>query len=112
MATNPRVFVESKGAVLGHNEDDDDEVDPVSALDPDTRKYRYYESDKVLGKLYRAIDEAEFFEQMQRDSRSKTARDPRNSLMEKLLQHVRRETLALGLQYKHHMGLAKRLRDE
>ncbi|KAF2814287.1 RNA-directed RNA polymerase [Mytilinidion resinicola] len=110
MATGPRVFVESKGAVLEDAEEDDDEVDPVRALDPDQRKFRYYESDNVLGRLYRAIDEAKFFEQMQKDSRTAKAKDPRNSLMEKLLQHVKRETV--GLQYLQYMDLARTLREE
>jgi hypothetical protein len=115
MATGPRVFVESKGAVLEDAEDlDEDEVDPVSALDPDTRKYRYYESEKVLGKLYRAIDEAKFFGQMQRDSKSMKASDPKKLLMRKLLKDVARETWELGLpyDYENHADLARKLREK
>ncbi|KAF2500834.1 RNA-directed RNA polymerase [Lophium mytilinum] len=110
MATGPRVFVESKGAVLEDADEDDEEIDPVRALDPDQRKFRYYESDNVLGRLYRAIDEAKFFEQMQKDSRTMKAKDPKNSLMEKLLQHVKRE--AAGLQYAQYAELARTLREQ
>lgn len=110
MATGPRVIVEKRGAVFDDDEEDDDERDPVSAMDPDWKAYRYYESTNVLGRLYRAIDEKAFFEQMQKDSKSLVSRDPsRRTLMEKLWDYVKRETALV--QWQEYADLAKDTRE-
>ncbi|OCL01938.1 RdRP-domain-containing protein [Glonium stellatum] len=112
MATGPRVIVEKRGAVFNDDDDgeEEDEKDPVSAMDPDGKSYRYYESNKVLGRLYRAIDEKAFFEQMQKDSKCLASRDPtRRSLMDKLWDYVRRE--AALVQWREYAGLAKESRE-
>jgi hypothetical protein len=58
MAPGPHVTIIKKEEIafaeeslLGEEADDDDDV----------QGYRYYESDKINGKLYRAIDEREVF---------------------------------------------------
>lgn len=72
MAPSPRVKIASsiseieEEAVLNGIED---EIDPVAALDPDQRGYRYYKSTKILGKLYRAIDEQKFHVELQARAR-------------------------------------------
>ncbi len=62
MAPGPHVTIIKKEAIafveenlLNEEADDDDDV----------QGYRYYESDKINGKLYRAIDEREVFKDIQ-----------------------------------------------
>ncbi len=56
---SPRVIVEKDIQVLEekslYNFTEEDE-DFINTLDLDIKSYRYSESEKVLGKLYRAID--------------------------------------------------------
>ena len=64
LAPGPHVHIEKeKGIFLtqSHSVDPDD----VDDEDDDFTSYRYYESEKILGKLYRAIDEKEIFENIQ-----------------------------------------------
>ncbi|KAK5017650.1 hypothetical protein LTR60_001847 [Cryomyces antarcticus] len=110
MAHGPRVLIENGVALAAEAEEDDD--DPVSALDPDARPHRYYESNKVLGQLYRAIDEKSFFEEMQSQSRSSVAIEPglgSQTLMDRLWDYVWRETLLI--QWKHRIELAREIRE-
>lgn len=64
MATAPRMLLDNM--VKLDNQDDDAVVDndPVYNLDPQGQPCRYYESTKVLGQLYRAIDETQFIKEM------------------------------------------------
>src|SRR5277367_4037323 len=61
MAPGPHVTIIKREAIafveekLSEESDDDDDV----------QGYRYYESDKINGKLYRAIDEREVFKDIQ-----------------------------------------------
>ncbi|KAI9674678.1 MAG: hypothetical protein M1817_001581 [Caeruleum heppii] len=72
MAPSPRMSVEKglwaleEQSLQGSAEE---EEDLVSALDPDAKSYRYYESKNILGQLYRAIDEKEFLAEIQRQAR-------------------------------------------
>jgi hypothetical protein len=63
MAPGPHVTIIKREAIafvedrlLNEEADDDDNI----------QEYRYYESDKINGKLYRAIDEREVFKDIQR----------------------------------------------
>jgi hypothetical protein len=64
-APGPQVHVEKNNGIDFEERhfrdplDDEDEDDEFSS-------YRYYESNKVLGKLYRAIDEREIFGHIQK----------------------------------------------
>ncbi|OCK84898.1 RdRP-domain-containing protein [Lepidopterella palustris CBS 459.81] len=108
MASDPRVIIEDKGILLEENEDEDDK-DPVSLLDPEWRTFRYYESQKALGRLYRAIDEKAFFQQMKRDSELSASRDPYNrSLMDKLWTYVQSESILI--QWKQYADMARKIR--
>jgi hypothetical protein len=49
------LFQDEEDRVEDEDDDEDDEIQP----------YRYYESDKILGKLYRAVDEREIFKYIQ-----------------------------------------------
>ncbi|KAI4233718.1 MAG: hypothetical protein LQ349_004230 [Xanthoria aureola] len=104
-APGPRVLIEKSIAIEADDEQDGDEDDDVVEEAPATR---YYESTKVLGQLYRAIDEHAFFEQIQRQSRSMRT-SHRSSLAEQLWQYVRRETALM--QYEHYLPFARDTRD-
>ncbi|KAK7543480.1 RNA-directed RNA polymerase [Phyllosticta citricarpa] len=112
MAPGPRVFIEKKGIVFQNDDDDDvvgedDDEDPIEALDPDYKSYRYYESEHVLGQLYRAIDEKKVFQELQSVGR-RSLRDS-SALMEKVWAHVRTE--AQLVQWTHYKDLAREIRE-
>ena len=111
MATGPRVTVEKD--IKFDTADplrDDDEEDIVSALDPDGKGYRYYESKKVLGKLYRAIDERSFFAELQEQSERLTRTGPSGkTTMKRLWDYVQRATDLI--QWDHHEEDAKDIKD-
>ncbi|KAI9768710.1 MAG: hypothetical protein M1840_004705 [Geoglossum simile] len=101
MATGPRVKIE-KDINLDATDPsrDDDEEDVVSALDPDGKGYRYYESKKVLGKLYRAIDERSFFAELQEQSKMLGRADQSGkTTMERLWDYVQKEIRPM--QWRH-----------
>jgi len=72
-APGPHVTIESRSGVFFElpPEQDADYADD----DDDFVKYRYYESNKVLGKLYRNIDERAIFAEIQERSRAYTTND-------------------------------------
>jgi hypothetical protein len=77
MAAGPRVRIEPHSFRFIVEEDpsslNEEEDDLVRALDPDARQTRFYESEKVLGTLYRAIDEKEFLTNLQKEAQSTTS---------------------------------------
>ena len=78
-ASGPRVLIEKDinfediGSTTTPEEDE--EVAEVASYSPPMP--RYYESQKILGKLYREIDKHKFFEELQRQSSSSSAQRPR-----------------------------------
>lgn len=72
MASGPRVLIQDEIFLHSPQSDiDDDNIDDSEeTLMPKTR---YYESSKVLGKLYRAIDEHKIFLEIHRPSSSSTS---------------------------------------
>ncbi|KAF2758120.1 RdRP-domain-containing protein [Pseudovirgaria hyperparasitica] len=109
MAPGPRVQMTQ----YGPNIEEDDTYDPaekdaVKELDP-AFGYKYYESDKVLGRLYRAIDEGRFFAEMQSASR-RALRDLSYSetLVSKVWNYVKRE--AAGYIYEQYIEEAQDIR--
>lgn len=84
MASGPRVLIQDEIFLHSpHSDIDDDNIDDSEeTLMPKTR---YYESSKVLGKLYRAIDEHKIFLEIHRPSSStsfgaKKTKDARSAL--------------------------------
>ncbi|GAB7352148.1 hypothetical protein MBLNU459_g2637t1 [Dothideomycetes sp. NU459] len=110
MARSPRAIIEAGG--IGVLDDDEDEVaddDPVVALDPDhTGPMRYYPSEKVLGHLYRAIDEQRFLADMHRQNRLLTD-GTENTMMARLWDYVQRNNLLV--QWEHHTDLARQIKE-
>lgn len=83
MASGPRVLIQDEIFLHSPHYDIDDDIDDSEeTLMPKTR---YYESSKVLGKLYRAIDEHKIFLEIHRPSPStsfgaKKTKDARSAL--------------------------------
>ncbi|KAL8876738.1 MAG: hypothetical protein Q9198_005119 [Flavoplaca austrocitrina] len=105
-APGPRVLIAKSITMYGEDGQDGDE-DEIDVID-EAPATRYYESPKILGQLYRAIDEHVFFEQIQRQSRSMRT-SHRSSLAEQVWQYVRRETALM--QYEHYLPFARDTRD-
>lgn len=105
-APGPRVLIEKSINVeeleAQYDDEDDDEPEETS------QATRYYESQKVLGKLYRAIDEHEFFEEIQRQSRSAWSHQ-HLSLAEKVWGYVKEKTTLI--QYDHYHGFARDIKE-
>ncbi|KIX94715.1 uncharacterized protein Z520_09405 [Fonsecaea multimorphosa CBS 102226] len=55
---------------------------PEEAALPDGRqRYRYYESDRILGRLYRAVNEDTFFDDLEDDTSSLFSKEPTNDVL-------------------------------
>lgn len=95
MASAPRLIMHGGGVSI---EDvamvDDNDNDPVSALDPSSRPTTYYRSQKVLGHLYRNIDETKFLQ----DIRHRHASD--QSLMKRAWSYCNREIKSIQWAYQ------------
>ncbi|KIW00874.1 uncharacterized protein PV09_07630 [Verruconis gallopava] len=80
--------------------------DPVAALDPNERKTRYYKSTRILGKLYRMVDEQGFYKELQ----SQTAGKHRGeSVLLAVLKYAKRATV--GIAYEQHLQAAREVRE-
>lgn len=90
----------------------DDPVDesPWDSDDEDAGFTRsgYYESDKILGKLYRAIDERKIFEEIKERSHWDDHHE-NFTLMHEVWEHVKKRCLLI--QWQHQMEWARNLRD-
>ncbi len=64
-APGPHIKIEKLSGVKFEPPDTRD-LDEQGDEDDDFSTYRYYESNKILGKLYRAIDEREIFQSIKR----------------------------------------------
>lgn len=109
MATSPHVTVQRSGVAFAEHDDDDDDNDAVEALDPDLRSFRYYESEHVLGRLYRAIDEKKIFEDMHRHIQNDHRVAAGVDVMTQVWMHVIRETALI--QWEAYKPLAREIRE-
>lgn len=111
MASGPNLIINSMGAAeLEELEEDDvDEPDNVRMLNPDKQRIRYYRSDKVLGKLYRNINEAHFFRRMKAKFQSLQPTSEALGVMHRLESYIDRETQ--GFLWEHHREFAEGLRE-
>ena len=90
MALGPRLLLFDGAATL-ENEDSpglyhEDEDDILEDLDPEGPRIKHYRSEKVLGHLYRAIDEHQFLSDVQTGKRRGTAAS--QSALNRVLQYV------------------------
>jgi RNA dependent RNA polymerase len=81
---------------------DPDETDP--------RGYRYYESEKVLGTLYRSIDENAFFEALEDDASSVFSKGSNCSVLEQVWRYV--EMATPSVHWRTYLKAAAEIRDE
>lgn len=110
MAPSPRVVVSETGYLeLEDEENEDDEA--FEDLDAERRAFRYYQSNKVLGELYRAIDERRFLTRMQQEQRSHmSSANITSNLLKTLLAYMRRQATYHGVYFDHHYDLALEIR--
>jgi len=112
-APGPRVLINntielSEGQLPG-DISDDEEVEEMTGISQP--RVRYYESQKILGKLYRAIDEQKFFEQIQSQSQI-----PRGALggvrshLDAVWSYVQEKTALI--QWQHFTEWAKDIKEE
>lgn len=96
MAPSPRIRVERSILALEEQSPQsltEEEQDLVSALDPDAKSYRYYESKNVLGRLYRAIDEKNFLAELQKRARELESTERSDqTLIHRLWVYVKQQT--------------------
>ena len=113
MPPGPRVTVEKGIWALEQRSSrslTEEDEDPVSALDPDAKIYRYYESERVLGKLYRAIDEKNFLAELQRRARKLEASDRFDqTLIQRLWAYVQSQTRLI--QWDHYREWAREIKE-
>ncbi len=108
MATGPHVVVEKEAIFL--DEEPRPDEDAIAALGDGRTQYRYYESQKVLGKLYRAIDEVAVFRELQKQSSSLGKDDlSSQSIMQRLWSYVQNETCLI--QWRHHQDWARDIQE-
>lgn len=107
-APGPRVLIEENINLEDDepDESDDDEETEETSLP----RIRYYESRKVLGKLYRAIDEHQIFKRIQQYSRAPQG-IPRvkNSPIDLVWGYVQKETALI--EWRHYSTWAKEIKE-
>lgn len=111
MAPSPRVLVSKSGYLTLEEEDNNNDEPAFEGLDTERRQTRYYQSHKVLGSLYRAIDEYQFLAKIQQDREEvQSALARSDGLLKTVLGYVQRQAAQYGILYDHHMELARDIR--
>lgn len=105
-APGPHVTVEKKEGI---SFDEAGDPDADGDEDDDFSRYRYYESDKVLGKLYRAIDEREIFNEIQQRARTDGG-DNNYTVIHAVWEYIKQECRLI--QWQHMREWARGIRDE
>ncbi|KAL9009961.1 MAG: hypothetical protein Q9173_005055 [Seirophora scorigena] len=105
-APGPRVLIQNAIKIedIDAEDDEEDEEDPEESA-PATK---YYESPKVLGRLYRAIDEQDFFTAIQRQSQASISQQ-HSSLAVRVWDYVKHK--AALIQYQHYLDFAREVKD-
>ena len=71
---------------------------------------RYYPSQKVLGKLYRAIDEHQLFKEIQQNRQPNDSSDPGRSQLDAVWRYIEEKTALI--QYQHYLDFARDIKQE
>lgn len=107
MASGPRVQIDNNVDFLdeqdGNLEDDEFET---------TVQMKYYQSGKVLGKLYRAIDEQSFLMDLRALSQAsgqRQGKDLSDDLLPSVWKVIKEQTVLM--QWDHHLDFAQNLRE-
>jgi hypothetical protein len=105
MAPGPHVILEKKEDIRFQDEPQRDGEED----DEDSQAYRYYQSEKILGKLYRDIDEREVFREIQQRGLQSDRARPDMPFLESIWQFVMR--WCRSLHWERHCGMARDIRD-
>jgi hypothetical protein len=106
-APGPHFKIEPNYGVTLEDPEDRDPAD-LREEDDDFSSHRYYESTKIIGKLYRAIDEREIFEEIKRVASNRNVAS-RQTVIGEVWAYVQR-TCSL-IQWQHHRDWANDIRD-
>ncbi|KAL6721669.1 hypothetical protein ACLMJK_000773 [Lecanora helva] len=110
-APGPRVLIEKE---INFEDDPDASPDEEGGELADVASYqppklRYYESPKILGMLYREIDEQSFFEEISAQAKKSEPNAAQNLLNDVLWNSVREKTALI--QWQHYIEFAKNLKE-
>jgi hypothetical protein len=106
-APGPHVTIEDREGIFFEDSkyrDPDEQGDD----DDDFTTYRYYESEKILGKLYRAIDERKIFQDI-KDRASRHIVKRESTVIDSAWDYVQR--VCRGIQWEHLVEWARDIRD-
>jgi hypothetical protein len=101
MAPGANTKIEKGISIQALASQDQDETDP--------RGYRYYESEKVLGALYRSIDEEAFFEALEDDASSVFSKESDFSVLDQVWHYVEMATHCVH--WRTYLSAAAEIRD-
>ena len=108
-APGPRVLMENLISLENLDEKvDSEEIEELDEYTVPTPKY--YRSEKVLGKLYRAIDEHQLFEEIQRSNHSEDQSRPQGSQFNAVWKSIQERTALI--QYEHYIDFAGNIKAE
>lgn len=108
-APGPHVLIQKNIDLKDDSSDDefsDDGDDDNNDISP---RIRYYQSPKVLGKLYRAIDEHKIFEQIQHHSRQFGSSAMGGDTLHQVWEYVQKATALI--QYSHYTAFARDVKE-
>lgn len=110
MAPSPRVMVSEKGELRFEDLYADEDYF-FEAIDEEKKQVRYYKSEKVLGHLYRKIDEKQFLADMQEHHHATLRKKAiTQGLIFKLCDYVLDQAKMCGVIYENYMDLARIIR--
>ena len=108
-APGPRVLMEN--LISLENLEDHVDAEEIEELDEYTVPTpKYYRSEKVLGKLYRAIDEHELFKEIQLSNYTEDLSRSQGNQFNAVWKYVRQR--AALIQYEHYLEFARNIKKE
>ncbi|KAF1988383.1 RdRP-domain-containing protein [Aulographum hederae CBS 113979] len=112
MAPEPRLLLNTNsedGPVFTY-EGTEAQEDALKLLDPDKKGYQYYQSHRVLGKLFDEIDEMKFFSRV-KEAAKKCNENPmtEEEMFTRLEKHILQQSA--GIQWAQEMELAKSIKN-
>ena len=109
MAPGPRVILDQGHVKVDEDDDAPNEDEDLDQSPAEPVSVQYYRSDKILGKLYRAIDEESFLASIQVDARTSSAARKGKSILSKLWLHVERQSRSID--WKSHCSWARGIKE-
>ena len=109
MAPSPRVHVTETGEVEIEELDEIND-DAFEGIDEERRPLRYYKSQKVLGQLYRNIDEKRFLDDMHQHKSRVWSTKSSHGFITNLCNYVLHQASLYGVLYEGYMDLARDIR--